>query len=248
MKAQRFVVAGDNHGYEVDERLVEPFFEWMRDYNPEIVIHGGDVRNFAALRKKASPEERQTAIAPDYEAGTDFESRLFSFGKARFLLRGNHDERVFFLARDAKDAAVLEMATRLCREMEARWAKLRVKVLPYDSRLGVLEHEGIRVIHGYACGINSARRLGQIYGTCAFGHTHSMDIAPVERWPKPVIAYGTGCLCKIDQIYNQVTMGKLRHENGWLYGYTDGTTATYFQARFQGGRVYAAQAINCYGV
>ena len=242
----RFVDLGDNHGDEQDDRVVSPFFDWLDDFKPDIVIHGGDVRNFAALRKKATPEERQIAIAPDYEAGTDFEERLFRHGTARFLLRGNHDERPFYLLREAKDASVLEMAQRVCREMEDRWRKLRVKVFPYDSRMGVLDYMGIRSVHGCVCGVGSARRLGIIYGTCAFHHTHSMDTCPVEHWPDPAVAYGSGCLCKIDQPYNSAGPSKLRHENGWLYGMTDGARATYFQARLQNGKVYAPETLKAY--
>jgi hypothetical protein len=241
-----FVIAGDNHGDEQNDMVTEKFFEWLDDFDPSIVIHGGDNWNFAALRRKATPEERQQSITPDFEAGQDFMKRLFSHGKKRFFTRGNHDERIYSLAREAKDAAVSMLAGKLTADIDALMRKLRARVLPYDSRLGVLDVDGVRSIHGYAAGIGAARKFAHVYGTCAFNHTHSMDVAPAEHWPEVSIAYGVGCLCHIDQPYNHTQPGKLRHENGWVYGYTDGKRATYFQARFKNGQVYAAEKLKAY--
>lgn len=241
-----FVIVGDNHGNEQNDKVAESFFAWLDDFKPSIVIHGGDNWNFAALRRKATEKERQEAIAPDIEAGHDFATRLFKHGKRRYLTRGNHDERIYSLVREATDARVGEFASRVVSDIDYLFRKLRVTVLPYDSRLGVLDVSGVRSIHGYAAGVGAARKFAQVYGTCAFNHTHSMDVAPAERWPEPAIAYGVGCICHIDQPYNSTQPGKLRHENGWAYGYTDGHTATYFQARCKNGKVYAAQTLKAY--
>lgn len=243
---ESFVDVGDNHGNEQNETVTEKFFAWLDDFKPGIVIHGGDNWNFAALRRKATEKERQEAIAPDVECGTDFAARLFRYGKKRFFTRGNHDERIYSLVQEATDARVGEFANRVAGDIDRLFRKLRVRVLPYDSRLGVLDVDGVRTIHGFAAGVGAARKFAQVYGTCAFNHTHSMDVAPAEHWPEPAIAYGVGCLCKIDQPYNSVQPGKLRHENGWVYGYTDGRTATYFQARFKNGQVYAAEKLKAY--
>lgn len=243
---RRFVIVGDNHGDEVNVELEAIFFDWLADYAPHIAIHSGDNWNFAALRRKATPEEKQQSLAPDVEDGKDFINRLFAKAQRKFFTRGNHDERIFSLAREAKDAAVSMLAGKLTHEIAELLRNHGATWKPYDSRLGVLDVDGIRVIHGYAAGVGAARRFGAIYGTCAFGHTHSMDIAPVEKYPEVSVAHGTGCLCRIDQPYNSPQPGKLRHENGWLYGHTDGQRATYFQARYKDGKVYAAQTIKEY--
>jgi predicted phosphodiesterase len=229
---KRFVIVGDNHGDTAEEGLPEKFFEWLGDFRPQIRIHSGDNWNFAALRKKATQEEKTIAIAPDYEAGNDFIDRYFDGGELRVLLRGNHDERIYDLAETCTDAALKHLADKMTHEIGNRVAKRRVRMLKYDAKLGVLDVDGVRVLHGYAAGIGSARKFAFVYGTCAFGHTHSMDVCPVERWPRPSISHGTGCIQKIDQPYNSKQIGKLRHENGWLYGFTDGTSATYFQAKY----------------
>lgn len=245
-----FCQVGDNHGSEIEPGMEKAFFEWLKDFKPKLRIHCGDAWNFAALRKKASPDEKAQAIAPDYEAGCDFLKRYFDrsigmFGEG-YLTLGNHDKRIFDLAQTTTDAALAHYAVKMVTEIGVLTRKLKVQTRPYDSRLGVLDVHGLRTIHGYAAGIGAARRFAFIYGTCAFGHTHSMDVCPAERWPEPAIAYGTGCLCKIDQPYNATQPGKLRHENGWLYGFTDGKRATYFQAKYKDGRVYVAENVKAY--
>lgn len=242
----RFVKVGDNHGDEQEEALVGKFFEWLKDFRPQIRIHTGDARNYAALRKKATEEERSQAIAPDHEAGGDFLARLFDGGEENWFLRGNHDERIYDLAQTTRDAALAHYAQTLVQEIGFAMRKQKVRMLRYDSRLGVMDTQGLRSIHGYAAGVGSARKFASVYGTCSFGHTHSMDICPVEKWPEPAIAYGTGCMCKIDQAYNSKQIGKLRHENGWLYGVTDGRRATYFQARFKDGQIHVASDFKTY--
>lgn len=246
MTATTFVIVGDNHGDECDEQLQEKFFEWLKDFKPKIRIHGGDNWNFAALRKKASPDDKAQAISPDYLAGNDFLKRLFDGGTTRMLLRGNHDERIFNLVHTTADATLQHYASKMVTEIEVLARRLKAAMKPYDSRLGVLDLEGIRSIHGYAAGVGAARKFAQVYGTCSFNHTHAMDICPVEHWPEPAVAYGTGCLLRIDQPYNSTQPGKLRHENGWLYGITNGTSATYFQARCKNGSVHVAETLRCY--
>jgi hypothetical protein len=245
-KLLRFVDGGDTHGDEIDPELESKFFEFVKDFKPHIRIHGGDAWNFAALRKKATDAERTTAIAPDYEAGNDFLKRFFDGGEQRYFTRGNHDERIYDVAHNATDAALRHYASKMTTEVGVLMRRLRATMLPYHVKDGVLDVEGIRAIHGYAAGVGAARKFAQVFGTCAFHHTHSMDIAPVEHWPEPHIAYGSGCLMKPQQHFNRSQIATLRHEQGWLYGYTDGTRATYFQARYKDGRVYAAENIKAY--
>lgn len=246
MSLQRFVDVGDSHGALVNVDLREKFFAWLDDFKPDIAIHGGDAFDFTALRKKASDAERQIAMAPDIEEGKDFLKRLFSYGSRRFFTRGNHDERIYDTAHESTDAAVRELAGRVCREIDGMLADRNVVVLPYNSRDGVLDIEGIRAIHGYASGVGAARKFASVYGSCAFHHTHTLEVCPVEHFPDPSIAIGSGCMMNIDQHYNAKNIGKLRHENGWLYGYTDGRSAVYFQARYKHGDVYVATGVKSY--
>lgn len=253
MSLTRFVVVGDTHGDEIEPKAAEATFEFLQDFRPHVRIHGGDLYNFAALRKKATPHEQRISIAPDYESGNDFFDRYFSGGTGttdRVLLWGNHDRRIFALAEEANDATAQHYAEKMVGEIQTRVSKRRVITRPYDGHIGVFDIAGTRTLHGYAAGISAARRFASVYGAqhsvVIYCHTHAMDLAVFERYPEPTRAVGTGCLCKIRQGYNSAQIGTLRHENGFIYGYTQGNRAEVFQARWIDGRFTVASAVKVY--
>jgi hypothetical protein len=242
---ETFVDIGDPHGDHVNEKVINSLFAFMDDFKPSIVIHGGDNWNLCPLRKGASKEDQETDMQDDWDAGKDFLSRYLSYGKKRYFLRGNHDERLWDVLKNGKGES-LALARRLVAEADKIVERREAQMFPYDSRLGILDLEGIRTLHGYAHGVGAARKLASIYGTCIFHHTHSMEVGIVEKWPKPAIATGTGCLCHIDQDYNSRNVGKLRHENGFTYGYRTSDGFVTFQARFTNGQLYASTEIRAY--
>lgn len=244
---ERLVIIGDPHGDKIKEGLADRLFAFLDDFRPKLVIHGGDNWDFRYLRNGASEKEEGEDASLDFSLGSEFMLRYLSYGTQRVFLRGNHDERPYDTYRNATKEKVRIAARKVIEDMEKVTAKRRAQVLPYSSRQGVLDLNGLRVIHGYACGINAARRFAQVYGTCAFLHTHSMDVAPAESWPSPAVAYGAGCLMEPDQPYNDRQVNKLRHENGFLYGYIINNKATLFQARLGGdGCFHAASEIKAY--
>jgi predicted phosphodiesterase len=244
---QTFVIFGDPHGDKANPRATEALFNFMDDFRPDIVVNAGDNWNFDYLRAKASAKEENSDSSEDWKMGSEFFLRAMSYGKRRFFLRGNHDERVWDSWRNATKESVRIAAEKGIRDIEKLVTKRRVTMLPYDSREGVLDVDGLRVIHGYSSGIGAALRFARVYGDCAYAHTHSMDVAPAEKWPSPSVAYGTGCLMNVDQPYNSRNMGKLRHENGFLSGFVKDGRATFFQAKLHpDGFVYASTEIKGY--
>lgn len=247
MALETFVIFGDPHGDEINPVMRDAFLSFLSDFKPKILVNAGDNWNFSHLRGKASPKDLNTSAKADWEAGEHFFLRAMAYGKRRFFLRGNHDERLWDTLHGSQLAVVREAAQTGIERIEGLVAKRKVVMLPYHSRLGILEVDGLRVLHGYAAGVGAARRFAQVYGSCAFAHTHSMDVAPVERWPEVSVAYGTGCLMTPEQGYNSRDIGKLRHENGWLFGFVKDDKATFFQAKLhKDGKVYASTEIKAY--
>ena len=245
---KKWVVIGDPHGDEIDPVVETSLFNFLDDYKPDIVVHGGDNWNLPQLRKKASQKEKDESMADDWLMGSDFLSRFLSYGTTRYFLRGNHDERLWDLQQEGTGDQ-RQHADNLIKEVNKIVHKRMARMLPYDSRKGVLEIPGMpRVIHGYAAGDGSAKLFASIYGTCIFCHTHAADVGVAKRWPRPSLAFGTGCLCRIDQPYNSRNTGKLRHENCWTYGYsTSGEPEpVVLQARRIGDHFYAATEIKTY--
>ena len=229
----KFVDIGDNHGDEENQEVTAKLFAFLDDFRPHTVIHGGDNWNFSYLRRGASAKEQDSDSTADWAMGSEFFLRYMSYGTRRIYLRGNHCERPWNTYKDATTEAVRKHALHGIEDIEKLVRRRKVQMLPYHSRTGVLDIDGYRTLHGYAHGVGAARKFAASYGTCTYHHTHAMDVGVFEKWPEPSVAYGTGCLMKIDQDYNATQMNKLRHENGWVYGWIRNNRAVYFQAKCQ---------------
>lgn len=242
----RFVVAGDSHGDMVDPVAEAAFFRWLKENNPQLRIHSGDVFDMRPLRGKASDKEKAESIKDDFSAGMSFMDRMFAGGEMNYLLRGNHDERLWDLSRDGS-GVLKDTADELIERIHFLLKKHNVKMLPYDARLGVLRIGHLQVIHGFKCGIGAGAAHAKTYRNTIFGHTHTQEIVPVENLDGPSVAMGTGCLCHIDMHYNSRQMNKLRHQQGWVMGtlFIDGTYQA-FQVKRIGDKFYAPQNITGY--
>ena len=245
-KGERFVVAADSHGDQVDEETANALFAFCKDYKPTIRVHAGDAWDFRNLRKGASDDEKAASLVDDWDAGVDFLRRFFEGGRTNHFLRGNHDERMWHFAHNAS-GLLRDYASDGIKRIERVVAQSKAVMLPYDSRHGVLRLGHLKVIHGFFAGMGAARRHSIAYGNCIFGHTHATDSAPVEHIDGPAEARGIGCCCRIDMAYNQHSVNKLRHDNAWCYGvlFPDGTYQL-FQAKKINGHFYAAESVKQY--
>jgi hypothetical protein len=240
LKGRRFVVASDPHGDQFDEQTAKALKDFLADFKPEVRINAGDNWDFRNFRKGASDDEKAHSLEDDWQAGTDWLRTFFDGGKENHFLRGNHDERIYRMAESAT-GLIRDYARDGIERIERVVKQAKAKMLPYDSRLGVLRLGHLKIVHGYFAGMGAARRHSIAYGNCLFGHTHATDSAPVESIDGPAEARGVGCCCRIDMSYNAHTVGKLRHDNAWCYGilFPDGTYQL-FQAKKINGRFYVA--------
>ena len=144
------------------------------------------------------------------------------------------------LARDYATAGIKKITSILRR------AKVR-KMLPYDSRLGVLKLGNLKMVHGYAAGVGAASKMARAYGNVIFGHVHTIEVAAVDSDEGPKEARCIGAGCQIDMPYNAHKLAKLRHSNGFAYGYLfDNGDYQLFQTRKIDGHFYAASDIKIY--
>ena len=240
MKHRRFVVASDSHGDQVDPETERALFAFIADFKPQLRIHAGDAWDFRNLRRGASDDEKAHSLEDDWQAGSDFMRRFFDGGKENHFLRGNHDERLWNFAHSAT-GLLRDYAHDGIKRVEKLAAKSRAKMMPYDSRLGVLKLGALKVIHGYAAGIGAARKHAIVYRNCLFGHTHNCDVAGAESDEGVSEARGIGACCRLDMPYNAHQTSKLRHQNAFCYGllFDDGTYQLN-QAKKIENRFYAA--------
>ena len=240
MQSRRFVVASDSHGDQIDVTTETALLSFIADFKPQIRIHAGDVFDFRNLRRGASDDEKAHSLEDDWRMGSDFMRRFFDGGKENHFLRGNHDERLWNFAHSAT-GLLRDYAHDGIARVEKLVAKSRARMLPYDSRLGVLKLGALKVIHGYAAGIGAARKHAIVYRNVLFGHTHNCDVAGAESDEGVSEARGIGACCRLDMPYNAHQTGKLRHQNAFCYGllFEDGTYQLN-QAKKIDGRFYVA--------
>lgn len=225
-----FVVAADNHGDMQDLEAVGKFQNFLGLWKPSIRVHAGDNFDLRAIRRGAGEEEKREAMKADFDAGTEFVKMM----RPTHFLRGNHDERLWDLAK-AKRGFTSDYAEERISEFEKLLRKLRCKMLPYDKRAGVLEIGKLRVIHGYAHGVNAARRSAQAYGSVLLGHAHSIQSSSIEGLDNRVGRI-IGCLCRLNMEYSRATMASLVHRHGFAYGVIHSKTGLY--------QVWQAESIN----
>lgn len=220
----KFSVVGDNHGDQLDPVAGDAFFRWVATYKPQLRIHAGDAFDFRPIRGKASEKERAESMKGDFNEGMKFLKRYFSGGDEKIFLRGNHDQRLWRIAKEST-GLLRDYAEDLVENIESKLREWKVTMLPYDARLGVFRRGHLQVIHGFKTGVGSAAAHARVYHNVIFGHTHTQDIVPVENIDGPALAMGTGCLCYIDMPYNETQTNKLRHQQGWVMGrlFEDGT-------------------------
>lgn len=147
---QRFVVAFDNHGDMIDRKVSRVFDEFLREFKPDIRIHGGDCFDLRALRRGASDEEKCDGTKADVEAGLEFMATL----NPQVFLRGNHDERLWDAAKDHPNGVIRSHASMLIDLIHDSMPN--TIQLPYDKRAGVYRVGRLRVVHGYHSGMTAA--------------------------------------------------------------------------------------------
>ena len=245
-KAIPFIICADSHGDMIDPVAEAAIMDFIKDYKPLLRIHLGDAFDFRNLRRGASDEEKGESLAQDWEQGSDFMRRFFDGGRDNRFLRGNHDERLFNLQSSAT-GILRDFSKDAVTRFNVLVRRCRAKMLPYDSRLGILRIGHLKCIHGYAVGKSAAAVHARVYRHCLYGHTHTIESYPVETDEGQKEARGIGALCRIDMPYNSTQTNKLRHNNGWAYGmlFPDGTYQIW-QATRIGDSFYAAHEIKKY--
>lgn len=219
---KKFMAAWDIHGDQQDEKAVEVFFKFADIWKPDIRVCGGDLFDFRPLRKGAGDDEKRESVRADINAGKKWLERF----KATHYLRGNHCERLWDLSRNGSGIAA-DFAQEGVGEVEALLDALDCQMLPYDKRQGVLRLGHLKIIHGFACGVYSARQTALVYGSTLFGHIHCIDEHSIPGLERRV-ARACGCLCKLNMDYSSRQPNTLRQAHGFAYGVINDETGDFW--------------------
>ena len=224
---KRFIFASDNHGDMASPDAIKALKYFMREFKPDVRIHGGDCFDLRCLRRGAGDDEQHEDLRADIDAGLDF---MASFRPTHWL-RGNHDERIVD-AINSPNPVMRRFASLAWEEIMDVVGK--AQVLPYCKRRGVLKIGSLHFVHGFTSGMYAAKKLAEIYGNVLGGHTHACDAYSIPGL-EPRIGRCCGSLCALDLPYNRAHLNTLRQSHGFAYGliYPNGDH-----------RVYQAQPIN----
>lgn len=216
-KLIKWVFSSDLHGDMQDGETVEAFLKFVKKFNPDVKIFGGDLFDFRAIRRGASQREKEDSMALDIQLGLEFLKKH----RPNVFLRGNHDERLWDTAKYANDGLARDHAQEGVRQIEHQVRMLKCKMFPYDVNKGIYELGKLRFVHGYHAGINATKKHAEVFaesgGAVLHGHTHAIQGQSVVRHPE-CRGYAVGCLAQTEMEYNRHMTGRFLHQNGWAYG------------------------------
>lgn len=219
---KRFVAVGDNHGDLIHRADCDSFISFIKDYRPQIRVHLGDNWDFRNLRRGADPREEGDDIEPDLTAGFMF---LEKFQPTHFLA-GNHDHRLWKACEDSR-GLVRQFARDGVKHITETLTKMGAEILPYHYRRGVLRIGQLGFLHGYHAGENATKQHATVYGSCLFGHLHTIDVARARRLEKAE-ARCVGCLADYERMtYADQRTATLRWARGWAFGIINEKTGSY---------------------
>jgi hypothetical protein len=219
---KKFLGAWDIHGNHQDPTSNKVLFKFLQIWKPDIRICGGDLWDFSPLRKGASEDEKRLSMKSDLKAGKDW----FNKFKPTHFLRGNHDQRLWDL-RDYGTGVAADFAYDGVAEIERMVKVHKCRMYPYHKRDGILRIGSLKALHGFYCGVYAARQHALTYGSCLFGHVHTIDEHSIPGLERRV-ARAIGCLCKTDMDYNSRMPNTLRQANGFPFGIIHKKSGRYY--------------------
>lgn len=221
---KRYVIISDTQIPFDDRKAMERVIEFIGDYQPEEVIHIGDLMDFPAPARwsKGTAEEFAKFQLPDDIA--DAKKRFLEplravYGGPVGVIEGNHDERPrVYLSKYAPAVSGYDFYNF---ENLLDFDQFGVKKLPefYEFAPGwVATHGhrgGIRLTQEAGkTALNAAKRFGK---SVVMGHTHRLGLM------SHTLGYGG----KADQVLTGFEVGNLM--NMKLAGYLKGATANWQQ-------------------
>jgi len=199
----------------IDKGSLQKLLGFSKAWNPHYRVHLGDNWDFATLRGGAGPDEKAGGLSEDFSAGLAF---LDDF-KPHYLTLGNHDDRIWQMAKSVSNGVLREHCQGLAESAEQQFTKRKIKWVPY--RVGAYLHlpeGGPKLIHGFHSGINPAKMHFERYGPCVHGHVHSPS-QYTGRHIDQGEAFSIGCIGDITQMeYADRHTAKLGWRQGFAYG------------------------------
>lgn len=224
-KWRKFVFVTDSHGDIINWDVANECIKFVKEFQPDDIIFGGDGLDVRSLRGKAHAQEQNESLEDDIKAFEKFMSQLFAAkGANKYYLWGNHEDRLDCAAETSGSAIVRDYAQGLIDQVHNFLYKQGVKkILPFDAEEGVLTLGPLRFIHGYVHNVNATRQQAQHFGieggAVLMGDSHRLEQQNVPKY-NGCVGFACGCLQNIPKAkYAKRRLGRSAWANGWAYGY-----------------------------
>jgi predicted phosphodiesterase len=208
------VLFGDTHSAYIDEDAWGIALAIAKDFDPDVVVHMGDVVDCWTISKFDKDPMRRLSLQDDIKIARQ---HLWQMSNAvpeaeRYVLSGNHDDRlrrlVWTASQEVQQVLTLDDVQealewrKLLRldEIGVEWVPLReqthLDILPKF----LLKHgDKVRQQSGY-----SARAEHEQYGMSgASGHTHRLGMYMIRDHNGSHMWWESGCLCQLNPEYTR---------------------------------------------
>lgn len=170
--------------------------QFMKDKQPDMIIHNGDLLDFPDLstkfhRRAASHGKVMDEIGIAQQLLDD--ERKAVPGVVQRLTPGNHEARLELYVEERADALAPMLSGPL--SLQSLLGPDIQVVGNYLEGTAVIAVGGLRIMHGYFHGKNAAEQHYRRYGSTLFGHVHRPMVYSESNADGDHMAWGTGCMC-----------------------------------------------------
>lgn len=221
------VAIGDIHYPDVDIATNEIFFEFLKDFNPDIFILAGDCMDMGSIsfynknKPKLTEGKRLKREYKSFQLGyLDIYDNILKDACKRYFFIGNHEYRVDRLIEENPQFEGWI-------EVENNLDLSEYKVIPFNE---VMNLGDMYFIHGAYWNKYHAEKNARVYGKHVFSwHVHTNQVfsmfSPINRLPRQGVSVGCACNKNPDYMRNK--------PNNWVnqflffYLYGDGSFTYY---------------------
>jgi hypothetical protein len=215
MAWEKSMFIGCSHGDLLCDKAAKVAKQFMADWKPKHRVHLGDLYDFRALRRGASPEEKMEGLTHDYQCG----NLLLDWYKPQILTLGNHDHRVWRAAGETSNGVMADLLATMASDMEDDFRKRGIQWKQWGvDQYAVLPVGGPKLLHGYRSTVSPAKAHFDAYGDSICAHVHKPDTYHARHIDGQK-AYTVGTLARIkDMSYADGYTAKLGWRQSFLYG------------------------------
>ncbi len=205
---KRFWIGFDRHAPEHDPLVDKITVEFIRDFKPHIRVAGGDWQTVDQV--STFENESETTLKAEFKMNR---VALRKYGITHYL-EGNHEARLHRVGMklDPRLRSLLNLRDNLNLD------KLKITLLPYNPRKGILRIGHLKVLHGFYANEYVAKKTAMIYGSCVFGHCHRFQTHQPKAAFEDSVGEAIGMLGRLDQSWvdDKAPMGWAQ---GFAFGY-----------------------------